>query len=65
MVSRRNRSKDPWRGNSWAWGDEVAAKLWRPQSYVSERESGDRQVNVVEFVEFARLYKKELEFFVK
>ncbi len=43
---------------------EVAAKLGRPQSYVSKCESGERRVDVVELQEFAELYKKGLNFFV-
>ncbi len=44
---------------------EVAKRLRRPQSYVSKCESGERRVDVVELTEFARLYGKELEFFVR
>jgi transcriptional regulator with XRE-family HTH domain len=43
---------------------EVAAKLHRPQSFVSKCESGERRVDVVELTEFARLYKRDLDFFV-
>ncbi len=43
---------------------EVAAKLGRPQSYVSKCESGERRVDVLELSQFARLYKKELAYFV-
>ncbi len=43
---------------------EVAAKLRRPQSFVSKCESGERRVDVVELQEFADLYKKGLNFFV-
>ncbi|MGD0265861.1 MAG: helix-turn-helix transcriptional regulator [Candidatus Methylomirabilota bacterium] len=43
----------------------VAAKLHRPQSFVSKCESGERRVDVVELIEFARLYGKELTFFVR
>lgn len=42
---------------------EVACRLGRPQSFVSKCESGERRVNVVELVEFARLYCKWLDFF--
>lgn len=44
---------------------EVAAKLHRPQSFVSKCESGERRVDVVELTEFARLYGKELSYFVR
>jgi len=33
---------------------DVAATLGKPQSYVSKIESGERRLDVVEFVEFAR-----------
>jgi transcriptional regulator with XRE-family HTH domain len=43
---------------------QVAAKLRRPQSFVSKCESGERRVDAVELTEFARLYRKDLNFFV-
>lgn len=43
---------------------EVAAKFRRPQSFVSKCESGERRVDVVELTEFARLYRKDLSYFV-
>jgi transcriptional regulator with XRE-family HTH domain len=43
---------------------EVAAKLRKPQSYVSKCESGERRVDVVELAEFARLYAKDLLYFI-
>lgn len=45
--------------------EQVAAKLRRPQSFVSKCESGERRVDVVELQGFAQLYKKDLEFFVR
>ena len=44
---------------------QAAAKLQRPQSFVSKCESGERRVDVVELQRFAQLYKKDLEFFVR
>jgi transcriptional regulator with XRE-family HTH domain len=44
---------------------DVAAKLRRPQSFVSKCESGERRVDVVELVAFAQLYKRDLGFFVR
>jgi thioredoxin-like negative regulator of GroEL len=43
---------------------EVAAKLRRPQSYVSKCESGERRVDVVELAGFAQLYRRTQDFFV-
>ena len=34
---------------------EVASKLRRPQSYVSKYESGERRLDVVEFLDLARV----------
>ncbi len=44
---------------------DMAAKLRRPQSFVSTCESGERRMNVVELIEVNRLYGKELTFFVR
>lgn len=44
---------------------EVAKKLGRTQSYVSKIESGYRRFDVLQLKEFAQLYKKPLDFFVK
>lgn len=43
----------------------VAKKLGRTQSYVSKIESGQRRFDVLQLKEFAELYKKPLNFFVK
>jgi transcriptional regulator with XRE-family HTH domain len=44
---------------------DVAAKLRRPQSSVSKCESGERRVDVVELREFATLYGKNLDYFIR
>ncbi len=44
---------------------EVAEKLGRTQSYVSKIESGQRRFDVLQLKEFAKLYKKPLDYFVK
>jgi len=44
---------------------EVAKKLGRTQSYISKIESGQRRIDVVQLKEFAAIYKKKLNFFIK
>lgn len=44
---------------------EVAKLLRRTQSYISKIESGQRKIDVVQLKEFAKIYKKNLDFFVK
>src|SRR3989344_1969310 len=44
---------------------QVAKKLGRPQSYVSNVESGQQRVDIVELQRFAKLYKKCVNYFIK
>jgi len=44
---------------------EAAARLGKPASFVTESETGRRRVLVVELVEFSRLYRRPLAFFVE
>ena len=44
---------------------DVAKKLKRTQSYVSRVEIGEQRLDILELQRFAKLYKKELEWFVK
>jgi transcriptional regulator with XRE-family HTH domain len=44
---------------------EVAKKLGKTQSYVSKIESGQRRFDVLQLKDFAKLYKKPLDYFVK
>lgn len=44
---------------------QVAKKLKRPQSYVSNVESGQQRVDVVELQKFAKLYGKDTNYFIK
>lgn len=43
---------------------EVANKLGKPQSFVSKCESGERRVDVIELNQFAKLYEKDLSYFL-
>ena len=44
---------------------EVSKKLGKTQSYLSKIESGQRRFDVLQLKEFAKLYKKSLDYFVK
>ncbi len=44
---------------------EVAEKLGRTQSYLSKIESGQRRFDVLQLKEFAKMYKKDISFFIK
>lgn len=44
---------------------EVAKRLGRTQSYVSKIESGQRRFDVLQLKEFAKLYKKNVNYFLK
>lgn len=44
---------------------QVAEKLNKTQSFISKIESGQRRVDIVQLKEFAKIYKKSLDFFIK
>ncbi len=44
---------------------EVAKLLGRTQSHVSKVEAGQRRIDIVALKEFARIYKKPVNFFLK
>jgi len=44
---------------------QVAKKLKRPQSHVSNVESGQQRVDIVELQRFAKLYGKNITYFVR
>ncbi len=44
---------------------QVAKKLKRPQSYISNIESGQQRVDVVELQTFAKIYAKDTTYFVR
>lgn len=43
----------------------VAKSLGKTQSYVSKIESGQRRIDVVQLKEFAKVYKKDINYFIK
>jgi transcriptional regulator with XRE-family HTH domain len=44
---------------------EVAELLGKTQSHVSKVEAGQRRIDIVALKEFARIYKKPLDYFLK
>ena len=44
---------------------EVAKLLGKTQSHISKVEAGQRRIDVVALKEFARIYKKPLDYFLK
>ena len=44
---------------------QVAKKIGRPQSHISNIESGQQRVDVVELKRFAKIYKKSINYFIK
>ncbi len=44
---------------------EVAKKIGRPQSHISNIESGQQRVDVIELKRFAALYGKKISYFIK
>jgi transcriptional regulator with XRE-family HTH domain len=43
---------------------EAARRLKRPQSFVSKCESGERRVDIIELIEFCKLYGTSITEFV-
>ncbi|MBI5358572.1 helix-turn-helix transcriptional regulator [Candidatus Amesbacteria bacterium] len=44
---------------------EVAKMLGKTQSHVSKVEAGQRRIDIVALKEFARIYKKPVDYFLK
>jgi len=44
---------------------QVAEKLSKTQSFISKIESGQRRIDIIQLKEFAKIYKKSLEYFIK
>jgi len=43
---------------------DVAQKLKRPQSHISNIETGQQRIDVIELKRFAKLYKKSITYFL-
>lgn len=44
---------------------DVAKKLKRTQSYVSRVEMGEQRLDILELKKFAKVYKKDMNYFIK
>lgn len=44
---------------------QVAKKIDRPQSHISNVESGQQRVDIIELKRFAKIYGKDISYFVK
>lgn len=44
--------------------EDVAKLLGRTQSYISKIEAGQRRIDIIQLKEFAKIYKKEIGFFI-
>lgn len=45
--------------------EKVAELLGKTQSYVSKIEAGQRRIDIIQLKEFSKIYKKDLDFFIK
>ena len=45
--------------------EDVAKLLGRTQSYISKIEAGQRRIDIIQLREFAKIYKKNVDFFIK
>lgn len=44
---------------------EAAKALNKSQSYISKIESGQRRIDIVQLKKFAKIYEKDLDYFIK
>lgn len=45
--------------------EDAAKLLKKTQSYISKIEAGQRRIDIIQLKEFAKIYKKDLDFFIK
>ena len=61
MVERLRKARE----ESGLEQSEVSKLLGKTQSYISKIESGQRRVDIVQLKRFAKIYNKQLKFFIK
>lgn len=44
---------------------QVAEKVGKPQSFISKIESGERRIDIAELQLLAKIYNKDIKFFIK
>lgn len=44
---------------------EAGKKLKKPQSYLSKIERGERKIEAIELGDFAKIYNKDINYFIK
>ena len=44
---------------------EAGKKLRKPQSYLSKVERGERKIEAIELADFAKIYNKDINYFIK
>lgn len=49
---------------AWLTQVQVTKKIGRPQSHISNIESGQQRIDIVELKRFAKMYKKAVNYFL-
>jgi len=44
---------------------DASKKLKKPQSYLSKIERGERKIEALELADFAKIYNKDINYFIK
>lgn len=44
---------------------DASKKLKKPQSYISKIERGERKIEAIELGDFAQIYNKDINYFIK